>query len=114
MDKLRRFKVTKLYADLADEGFFIDKTKDIEVVQTFLTFEAVSAPYTLHVNLERFDGTIVGREVCDFLTSDATAVIYQDNFILPSYDPIVRVTCPVAFAGLYVTVDVFYKEVDVQ
>lgn len=114
MLKYRRYKVTKLYSDLANEGVFIDKTKDIEVVQTFVTFPATTQNYELNVNLERQDGTILGREYAIFLTSDAIGVNFSDGFILPSYDPIVRVTTPVAFAAYLVTIDMFYKEVDVQ
>lgn len=113
--KLRRYKVTKTSDASGIVEVFIDKTKDLEVKQLFVTLPAVtSIGIVRDVYLKRPDGTVLGIEKAAYCTSQAIGIIFPNSFILPAFDASFQIDTRTSLNAQDVTIDAFYVEVDVQ
>lgn len=114
MNKLRRFKVTKTSDASGIAEVFIDKTKDVEVRQLFVTLPANTTNEVRDVYLKRPDGTVLGIEKASYLQSQSIGIVFPNSFILPNYDPSFQIDTRTTSVSKAITIDAFYVEVDVQ
>ena len=114
MLKLRRYKVTKVSGGSGIAEVYIDKTKDIEVKQLFVTLAAPVLGYVRDVYLKRPDGTVLGIQKASYCTSQPIGIIFPNPFILPNFDPSFQIDTRTICPNRAFTIDAFYEEVDVQ
>lgn len=77
-----------------------------------MTLPAYSSNVVRDVSIERQDGTLLGEERNQYLTSQVSSLIFPDSFIVPHFDPVIVVDSrTVVAAGGLITIDMIYEEV---
>lgn len=112
----QRFKVTKTPDASGEIEVFIDKTRDVRVICSYVTLPAYTSNVVRNVVLRRPDGTILGTEKAVYKTSEGLGLVFPDSFVLPITDPkIVVDTSTVIVAAVGdITVDCIYEEVEFE
>lgn len=108
---MQRFKVTASTDSSGNFEFFIDKTKDIKVITTYVVLAAHTSNILRDVSIERTDGTILGEQKAHYKTSESCSLIFPDSFVVPHFDPLLVLDTRTVLNTKAVTVDIIYEVV---
>lgn len=110
----RRFKVTKISDAAGEIELFIDKTKSVRVIVSYVTLAALTSNLVRDVSIKRKDDTILGTEKAAYCTSQTIGLVYPTPYVIPLYDPVFKVDTATACVSKAITFDCIYEEIEVQ
>lgn len=110
----KRFKVTKISDAAGEIELFIDKTKDVRVIVSYVTLAAYTSNVKRNVSIKRFDDTILGTEKAAYCTSQTIGLVFPTGYVIPHFDPVFKVDTNTVIVNGAITFDCVYEEVQVK
>lgn len=109
-----RFKVTKVSDSSGKITLDVDRSRDLLIQNVYVTVQASASNKLRNITLERPDGSVLGLETVQHLTSQATGVSFDEPFILPKIDPLLVVNTATVLVSKKITFDCYYEAVEVE
>jgi len=111
----RRYKVTKTSNASGEIELYIDKTKSVRVLVSYVTLPALTLINIVRdVSIKRKDNTILGTEKAAYCTSQTTGLVFPTDFVIPQFDPCFKVDTATSAVSKPITFDCIYEEIQIS